>query len=57
MPTLKNRMIFISHAWQYSQHYWKMVEWLSGLIMSLIFHGVIAVFQVMIPYQTKHQLG
>ena len=30
MPTLKNRMIFISHAWQYSQHYWKIVEWLNN---------------------------
>ena len=27
MPILKNRMIFISHAWQYDQHYWKLVDW------------------------------
>ena len=30
MPTLKKRMIFISHAWQYSQHYWKIVEWFNN---------------------------
>ncbi len=29
MPTLKNRMIFISHAWQHNEHYWKIVEWLN----------------------------
>lgn len=29
MPNLKNRMIFISHAWQYNEHYWKIVEWLN----------------------------
>ncbi|MYF45729.1 MAG: nuclease [Rhodobacteraceae bacterium] len=27
MPILKTRMIFISHAWRYSQHYEKIVEW------------------------------
>lgn len=27
MPALKTRMIFISHAWSYSQHYDKIVEW------------------------------
>ena len=27
MPDLKNRMVFISHAWQHNQHYWKLVEW------------------------------
>ena len=27
MPALKTRMIFISHAWGYSQHYDKIVEW------------------------------
>ena len=27
MPTLKTRMIFISHAWGYSQHYDKIVSW------------------------------
>jgi len=27
MPTLKERMIFISHAWKYEEHYWKLVEW------------------------------
>jgi hypothetical protein len=30
MPTLKNRMIFISHAWAYSEHYWKLVEWFNA---------------------------
>ena len=30
MPTLKNRMIFISHAWRYSQHYWRIVEWFNN---------------------------
>ena len=29
MPNLKNRMIFISHAWQHNEHYWKIVEWLN----------------------------
>lgn len=29
MPILKNRMIFISHAWAYNQHYYKIVEWLN----------------------------
>lgn len=29
MPILKNRMVFISHAWQYNEHYWKIVEWLD----------------------------
>lgn len=27
MPALKTRMIFISHAWNYSEHYDKIVEW------------------------------
>ncbi|MBU1219431.1 TIR domain-containing protein [Myxococcota bacterium] len=30
MPTLKNRMIFISHAWAYTHHYNKIVEWLDN---------------------------
>ena len=30
MPELKTRMIFISHAWNYSEHYGKIVEWLNG---------------------------
>lgn len=30
MPTLKNRMIFISHAWRYSEHYSKIVEWFNN---------------------------
>jgi hypothetical protein len=30
MPTLTNRMIFISHAWAYSEHYWKLVEWFNA---------------------------
>ena len=29
MPNLKNRMIFISHAWKYSEHYDKIEEWLN----------------------------
>jgi hypothetical protein len=29
MPPLKTRKIFISHAWNYSEHYWKVVEWLN----------------------------
>ena len=27
MPALKQRMIFISHAWRYDSHYNKIVEW------------------------------
>ncbi len=27
MPELKNRMIFISHAWRYSEHYATLVKW------------------------------
>ena len=30
MPDLKNRMIFISHAWQYNEHYWTIVKWFNG---------------------------
>lgn len=29
MPLLKERMIFISHAWQYDQHYWTLVSWFN----------------------------
>jgi len=29
MPTLKSRMIFISHAWEYSEHYWRIVNWFN----------------------------
>ena len=29
MPTLKTRMIFISHAWRYNQHYNRIVEWFN----------------------------
>ena len=29
MPRLKTRMIFISHAWRYSYHYDKVVEWFN----------------------------
>ena len=29
MPALKQRMIFISHAWQYNEHYWTLVNWLD----------------------------
>ncbi len=27
MPILKRRMIFISHAWEYNEHYLKLVDW------------------------------
>jgi MTH538 TIR-like domain (DUF1863) len=30
MPDLKTRMLFISHAWSYSDHYWKIVEWCNA---------------------------
>jgi len=30
MPALKTRMLFISHAWKHSEHYWKVVEWLNS---------------------------
>ncbi len=30
MPHLKNRMVFISHAWKYDDHYNKIVEWLNS---------------------------
>src|SRR5258708_1773155 len=30
MPYLKNRMIFISHAWGYSDHYWTLVRWFNA---------------------------
>ena len=30
MPNLKNRMIFISHAWQHNEHYHKIVQWLNS---------------------------
>lgn len=29
MPTLKNRMIFISHAWAYNEHYGTLVKWFN----------------------------
>ena len=29
MPILKTRMIFISHAWRYSEHYDTIVKWLN----------------------------
>lgn len=29
MPELKTRMLFISHAWNYDAHYWKLVEWFN----------------------------
>lgn len=29
MPQLKTRMIFISHAWSYSEHYWTVVNWFN----------------------------
>lgn len=30
MPALKTRMLFISHAWRYNEHYDKVVEWFDG---------------------------
>ena len=27
MPYIKTRNLFISHAWKYEEHYWKVVEW------------------------------
>lgn len=29
MPELKTRMLFISHAWSYEEHYLKIVEWFN----------------------------
>ncbi len=29
MPQIKNRQVFISHAWQYSSHYDTICEWLD----------------------------
>lgn len=29
MPILKNRMIFISHAWLYNEHYYTLVKWFN----------------------------
>lgn len=29
MPALKNRMIFISHAWKYDDHYHTLVKWFN----------------------------
>ena len=29
MPALKVRMLFISHAWEYSEAYWRIVGWLN----------------------------
>lgn len=30
MPHLRNRMVFISHAWRYDTHYNKIEEWLNS---------------------------
>lgn len=30
MPDLKTRTLFISHAWSYDDHYWKLVEWFNN---------------------------
>ena len=30
MATLKNRMVFISHAWRYSDHYLQLVQWFNA---------------------------
>lgn len=29
MPELKTRSLFISHAWEYDEHYWKVVKWFN----------------------------
>ena len=29
MPSLKTRTLFISHAWEYDEHYWKLVNWFN----------------------------
>ena len=29
MPLLKNRILFISHAWSYNEHYWTLVNWFN----------------------------
>ena len=29
MPSLKSRMLFISHAWDYNDDYWTIVNWLN----------------------------
>ena len=29
MPELKNRMLFISHAWSYEEHYLKVTQWFN----------------------------
>jgi len=31
VPNLKNRMIFISHAWKYNEHYWTIVDWFDDV--------------------------
>lgn len=30
MPELKTRMLFISHAWAYDDHYWTLVNWFES---------------------------
>lgn len=30
MPELKTRMLFISHAWKYEEHYNKIVDWFNA---------------------------
>lgn len=30
MPALKNRMLFVSHAWRHDAHYSKVVEWFDN---------------------------
>jgi hypothetical protein len=29
MPNLKTRMLFLSHAWSYEEHYLKLVDWFN----------------------------
>ncbi|MEN9865186.1 MAG: hypothetical protein RL748_776 [Pseudomonadota bacterium] len=32
MPSLKTRMLFISHAWRYDDHYGKVVDWFDNAV-------------------------
>lgn len=29
MPIPKTRTLFISHAWRYEEHYWKVIQWFN----------------------------
>lgn len=30
MPNLKTRILFLSHAWAYEEHYFKLVDWFNA---------------------------